>query len=220
MRLSKDPRPFASMLPVSQDATAESPVALELAMPLKSDSTAMRLPMTEAITNATSVAAAIRRRLTIKRRFGTSGMALLGERRPAHKRNGAARGTRNRGRMRWKSSPSLLRQRVALPIRQRGLGRNGGRAVRERGRMRKRGPSGGGTLRRRSPQQGQRPSPPRGAVASARSQRPRASHCGLIHCTVKPGKNCIFSPSVAKAQADSCAAARLLAVFGPRLKKF
>src|SRR5437762_9573105 len=63
--------------------------------------------------------------------------------------------------------------------------------------MRKRGPSGGGTLRRESPQQGQWPSPPRGAVASARSQRPRAAHCGLIHCTVKPGKNCIFSPSVA-----------------------
>jgi hypothetical protein len=69
--------------------------------------------------------------------------------------------------------------------------------VRERGRMRKRGPRGGGTLRRKSPQQGQWPSPPKGAVASARSQRPRASHCGLIHCTVKPGKNCIFSPSVA-----------------------
>src|SRR6266550_2661771 len=78
-----------------------------------------------------------------------------------------------------------------------GRGRSGGRAVRERGRMRKRGPSGGGTLRRESPQQGQWPSPPRGAVASARSQRPRAAHRGLIHCTVKPGKNCIFSPSVA-----------------------
>jgi len=38
--------------------------------------------------------------------------------------------------------------------------------VRERGRMRKRGASGGGTLRRKSPQQGQRPSLPRGVVAS------------------------------------------------------
>ena len=76
---------------------------------------------------------------------------------------------------------------------QRGRGRNGGRAVRERGRMRKRGPRGGGTLRRKSPQQGQWPSPPNGAVTSARSQWPRASHCGLMHCTVKPGKNCIFS---------------------------
>src|SRR6266849_2100064 len=80
---------------------------------------------------------------------------------------------------------------------QRGRGRRGGRAVRERGRMRKRGPRGGGTLRRKSPQQGQWPSPPSGAVASARSQWPRASHCGLMHCTVKPGKNCIFSPSEA-----------------------
>ena len=32
--------------------------------------------------------------------------------------------------------------------------------------MRKRGASGGGTLRRKSPQQGQRPSLPRGVVAS------------------------------------------------------
>jgi hypothetical protein len=28
-------------------------------------------------------------------------------------------------------------------------------------------------------------------VASARSHWPRASHCGLMHCTVKPGRNCI-----------------------------
>jgi hypothetical protein len=61
--------------------------------------------------------------------------------------------------------------------------------------MRKRGPSGGGTLRRVSPQQGQRPSMPKGLVASARSQWPRASHCGLMHCTVKPGRNCISFPS-------------------------
>lgn len=63
--------------------------------------------------------------------------------------------------------------------------------------MRKRGPSGGGTLRRKSPQQGQRPSLPVGAVASARSHWPRASHCGLMHCTVKPGKYCMCSPSEA-----------------------
>ncbi len=57
--------------------------------------------------------------------------------------------------------------------------------------MRKRGPSGGGTLRRESPQQGQRPSSLNARVASARSQWPRASHSGLMHCTVKPGKYCM-----------------------------
>ena len=127
----------------------------------------------------------------------------------AHKRNGSERGTRNRGRTQRIKFPELLRRTWRYRIRQRGLGRSGGRAVRERGRMRKRGPSGGGTLRRKSPQQRQWPSPPKGAVASARSQRPRASHCGLIHCTVKPGKNCILSPSVAaKLKADSCATAQ------------
>src|SRR6266849_994955 len=87
--------------------------------------------------------------------------------------------------------------RLRLSFHQRGRGRRGGRAVRERGRMRKRGPSGGGTFRRKSPQQGQRPSVPRGVVTSARSQWPRASHCGLMHCPVKPGKYCIYSPSKA-----------------------
>jgi hypothetical protein len=77
---------------------------------------------------------------------------------------------------------------------QRGRGRSGGRAVSGLGRMRKRGPSGGGTLRRKSPQQGQRPSMPKGRVASARSQWPRASHCGLMHCTVKPGRYCMSFP--------------------------
>jgi hypothetical protein len=77
---------------------------------------------------------------------------------------------------------------------QRGRGRGAGRAVSGRGRMRKRGPSGGGTLRSASPQEGQRPSMPKGRVASARSQWPRASHCGLMHCTVKPGRNCICLP--------------------------
>ncbi len=76
-------------------------------------------------------------------------------------------------------------------------GRRGGRAVRGRGRMRKRGLSGGGTLRRKSPQQGQRPSSAMGPVASARSQWPRASHNGLMHCTVKPGRYCMRTPSVA-----------------------
>jgi len=184
------------MLPTSQEI-AESALDLDEAMPLKSDSTARREPTMVATVKAARAAAAMRRRLTIKRRFGASSMAHLGACRAAHKRNGAERGTRNRGRTRRKSSPSLLRQSWCYPIRQRGRGRRGGRAVRERGRMRKRGPSGGGTLRRKSPQQGQWPSMPRGVVASARSQRPRASHCGLIHCTVKPGKNCIFSPSVA-----------------------
>src|SRR5229473_4639858 len=93
--------------------------------------------------------------------------------------------------------PSRLHTKLRSTFCQRGRGRRGGRAVRERGRMRKRGLRGGGTLRRKSPQQGQWPSPPRGAVASARSQWPRASHCGLMHCTVKPGKYCIFSPSEA-----------------------
>ena len=74
---------------------------------------------------------------------------------------------------------------------QRGRGRKGGRAVSGRGRIRKRGPSGGGTLRSDSPQQGQRPSSQNARVASARSQWPRASHCGLMHCTVKPGRNCM-----------------------------
>jgi hypothetical protein len=60
-----------------------------------------------------------------------------------------------------------------------------------RGLMRKRGPKGGGTLRRKSPQHGQRPSLPMGAVASARIHCPRASHCALMHCTVKPGRNCM-----------------------------
>jgi hypothetical protein len=63
--------------------------------------------------------------------------------------------------------------------------------------MRKRGLRGGGTLRRKSPQQGQRPSSAIGPVASARSQWPRASHNGLMHCTVKPGKYCMWTPSVA-----------------------
>jgi hypothetical protein len=60
--------------------------------------------------------------------------------------------------------------------------------------MRKRGPSGGGTLRRKSPQQGQWPSFGVGAVISARIHWPRASQSGLIHCTVKPGMYCIFLP--------------------------
>src|SRR6266403_6167721 len=90
---------------------------------------------------------------------------------------------------------------------QRGRGRNGGRAVNGRGRMRNRGPSGGGTLRSELPQQGQRPSSQNARVASARSQWPLASHCGLMHWTVKPGRNCIsFSP---QRPARFCAAGRV-----------
>jgi hypothetical protein len=85
----------------------------------------------------------------------------------------------------------------ALRTNQRGRGRSGGRPVNGRGRMRKRGPRGGGTLRRKSPQQGQRPSSAMGPVASARSQWPRRSHNGLMHCTVKPGRYCMCAPSVA-----------------------
>jgi hypothetical protein len=90
---------------------------------------------------------------------------------------------------------------------QRDRGRSGGRAVNARGRMRKRGPNGGGTLRKESPQHGQRPSSQNARVASARSQWPRASHCGLMHCTVKPGRNCISFPS--QRPARFCGAGRV-----------
>ena len=50
---------------------------------------------------------------------------------------------------------------------------------------------------------GQRPSLRTGCVASARSHCPRAAHCGLMHCTVKPGKYCMQSPR--KAPLDPCA---------------
>lgn len=83
--------------------------------------------------------------------------------------------------------------RLWPPGSQRGRGRSG-RAVNARGRMRKRGARGGGTVRRKSPQQGQRPSSPMGAVTSARSQWPRASQSGLMHWTVKPGKYCMSAP--------------------------
>lgn len=76
---------------------------------------------------------------------------------------------------------------------QRGRGPSG-RVVSKRGRIRNRGPSGGGTLRRKSPQEGQRPSLATGPATSALSQCPRASHSGLMHCTVKPGRYCIASP--------------------------
>ena len=70
--------------------------------------------------------------------------------------------------------------------------------------MRKR-PSGGGTLRRKSPQHGQRPSLATGPVTSTRSQWPRASHSGLMHCTVKPGKYCIVSPQRPQSPANPAA---------------
>ena len=85
-------------------------------------------------------------------------------------------------------------------------GRSGGRPASKRGRMRKRGPSGGGTLRRESPQEGQRPSLATGPAASARSQRPRAAHSGLMHCTVRPGRYCIASPQRPQS-ANPCGAA-------------
>ena len=56
--------------------------------------------------------------------------------------------------------------------------------------MRRWGPSGGGTLRRGSPQLLQRSLP----EMLARSQWPRASHCGLMHCTVQPGRYCMIPP--------------------------
>lgn len=98
---------------------------------------------------------------------------------------------RDRGRRLSKSSQSKISLTVYL-VDQRGRGRSG-RAVSERGRIRRR-PSGGGTLRRKSPQHGQRPSLATGPVTSARSQWPRSSHVGLMHCTVRPGKYCIVSP--------------------------
>lgn len=88
---------------------------------------------------------------------------------------------------------------------QRGRGRSG-RAASERGRKRRRGPSGGGTLRRKSPQEGHRPSMPMGWVASARIQCPRASQSGLMHCTVSPGRYCMVSPSGAAKRRPSCCA--------------
>jgi hypothetical protein len=57
--------PVDHMLPTSQEI-AESALDLDEAMPLKSDSTARREPMMAAKVKAASVAAAIRRRLTIK----------------------------------------------------------------------------------------------------------------------------------------------------------
>lgn len=75
--------------------------------------------------------------------------------------------------------------------------------------MRNRGASGGGTARKKSPQQGQRPSGEMGPAVSARSQWPRISQSGLMHCTVKPGKYCICAPSVGASSAAAraeCAA--------------
>jgi hypothetical protein len=55
-------------------AKAESPVDLELAMPLKSDSTAMRAPMTEAMVKAARAATAMNRRFANERRGEDSDM--------------------------------------------------------------------------------------------------------------------------------------------------
>jgi len=58
--------------------------------------------------------------------------------------------------------------------------------------MRKRGASGGGTLRSGELQFEQRST----GIASSRSQWPRAAHSGLTHCTVRPGRNVIHPPIV------------------------
>ncbi|MFY9584577.1 MAG: hypothetical protein WAR21_08820, partial [Candidatus Acidiferrales bacterium] len=70
-------------------------------------------------------------------------------------------------------------------------GRPDGRyALSGRGRKRSRGPSGGGTLCSGAPQLLQESA----RAASTRSQWPRAWHCGLMHCTVQPGKYCTVPP--------------------------
>ena len=81
----------------------------------------------------------------------------------------------------------------------RGLGRSGGRAASARGRMRSRGPIGGGTACKVLPQLGQNSKPALGPERYARSQCPRAEHSWLMHCTVQPGKYCMLLPPVAAA---------------------
>jgi hypothetical protein len=72
---------------------------------------------------------------------------------------------------------------------QRGRGRNPGRyPTSGRGRMRKRGASGGGTLCRGAPQLLHISC----GVSCTRNQWPRAAHSGFKHCTVQPGRYCIF----------------------------
>jgi hypothetical protein len=52
------------------------------------------------------------------------------------------------------------------------------------------GASGGGTFCNGAPQQGHW-----GVwISVTRIQWPRASHTGLMHCTVQPGKYCMVSP--------------------------
>src|SRR5260370_2592298 len=102
------------MLPTSQEI-AESALDLDEAMPLKSDSTARREPMMVATVKAARAAAAIRKRLTVKRRFLASSMAHLGACRAAHKRNRAERCTRNRGPTRRASSPRLIKDSQCCP---------------------------------------------------------------------------------------------------------
>jgi hypothetical protein len=80
---------------------------------------------------------------------------------------------------------------------QRGRGRSGGRAASGRGRKRSPGPIGGGTARSGLPQSGQCSRPALGPERWARSQCPRAAHCGLMHCTVQPGRYCMLIPSEA-----------------------
>jgi hypothetical protein len=80
-----------------------------------------------------------------------------------------------------------------------GLGRSGGRPASGRGRIRSRGPIGGGTACKGLPQLGQSSSPALGPERCARSQCPRAAQSWLIHCTVQPGKYCMLLPPVAAA---------------------
>jgi hypothetical protein len=76
-------------------------------------------------------------------------------------------------------------------------GRKDGRAESGRGRKWGRGARGGGTCRRDSPQEGQNSD----LTISARSQRPRSSQCGFMHCTVEPGMRDITSSPAAACSA-------------------
>ncbi len=56
---------------------------------------------------------------------------------------------------------------------------------------------GGGTACNEQPQLGQNSKPAFGPERWARSQCPRAEHCGLMHCTVQPGRYCMRVSPVA-----------------------
>ena len=71
-------------------------------------------------------------------------------------------------------------------------------------------------MRRKSPQEGQRPSLATGPATSARSQRPRAWHSGLMHCTVRPGRYCIASPQRPQSGVHPAAPVPVVGDQGPR----